>query len=134
MKIDPAAVRALRERRAWSQEQLAEVAGLSVRTVQRVETGGGASLDTRMALAAALEVTPAELCMEDPDAPRAAESASDTAPGTPPADQEFRTAIIVVGVAIVFLLSLLVGFLVGRDFADKADRQDCIAAGRTDCR
>ena len=53
MKIGPDIVRTLRERRAWSQEQLAEIAGLSVRTVQRVETGGGASLETRMALSAA---------------------------------------------------------------------------------
>src|SRR5690606_5676247 len=42
-----------RETRTWSQEQLAEVSGLSARTVQRVEEGVASSLDTRRALAAA---------------------------------------------------------------------------------
>ena len=39
MQIDASKIRAGRERRAWSQEQLAEVSGLSLRTIQRVETG-----------------------------------------------------------------------------------------------
>ncbi|EXF41780.1 hypothetical protein N035_002290 [Klebsiella pneumoniae EGD-HP19-C] len=32
-------VKQLRLQRAWSQEQLAEMAGLSVRTIQRIENG-----------------------------------------------------------------------------------------------
>jgi transcriptional regulator with XRE-family HTH domain len=32
-------VKQLRLQRAWSQEQLAELAGLSVRTIQRIENG-----------------------------------------------------------------------------------------------
>lgn len=46
-------VRAFREMRGWSQEQLAEISGLSARTVQRVEEGAPSSLDTRRALAVA---------------------------------------------------------------------------------
>jgi predicted transcriptional regulator len=53
MKIDSALVRKLREERAWSQEHLASVSGVSLRTIQRVEAEGTASLETRMALAAA---------------------------------------------------------------------------------
>ena len=49
-------VRTLREERAWSQEHLAAAAGLGLRTVQRVEADGNASLDTRMALASAFGV------------------------------------------------------------------------------
>lgn len=41
------------EMRGWSQEQLAEISGLSARTVQRVEEGAASSLDTRRALAVA---------------------------------------------------------------------------------
>ena len=37
MKIDAKQIRRLREERAWSQEHLATVAGLSLRTIQRVE-------------------------------------------------------------------------------------------------
>jgi transcriptional regulator with XRE-family HTH domain len=44
-----------RLRRAWSQEQLAEISGLSVRTVQRIEQGGTASLDTLKAIACAFD-------------------------------------------------------------------------------
>ncbi len=48
-----AVVRTFREMRNWSQEQLAEIAGLSARTVQRVEQGVPSSLDARRALAIA---------------------------------------------------------------------------------
>lgn len=61
MKIDPQKIRQLREARGWSQEHLAEVAGISARTVQRVEAEGNASHESRMAIAAALEIEAAEL-------------------------------------------------------------------------
>ncbi len=61
MKIDAATVRRLRESRAWSQEQLAEVAGVSVRTIQRVEADGSGSCETCMGLANAFECVPADL-------------------------------------------------------------------------
>lgn len=48
-------VRAFREARHWSQEQLAEISRLNVRTIQRVEKGEAASFDTRRALAGAFD-------------------------------------------------------------------------------
>jgi transcriptional regulator with XRE-family HTH domain len=48
-------IRLFREMRQWSQEQLAANSGLNVRTIQRVEQGLSASLDTRRALASAFE-------------------------------------------------------------------------------
>ena len=45
----------------WTQETLAEISGLTVRTVQRVERGEASSIDTRRALARAFR-------MEDIDA------------------------------------------------------------------
>ncbi|MBO0638704.1 helix-turn-helix domain-containing protein [Pantoea agglomerans] len=47
--------------RAWSQEQLAEMAGLSTRTVQRIENGERPGLETLSALAAVFEVNVADL-------------------------------------------------------------------------
>jgi transcriptional regulator with XRE-family HTH domain len=44
MKINGEAVRALRERKSWSQEHLANAFGLSLRTVQRLEADGMALL------------------------------------------------------------------------------------------
>lgn len=49
-------VRKLRLQRGWTQEQLAELAGLSVRSIQRIERGQAASLETLKSLAAVFEV------------------------------------------------------------------------------
>jgi transcriptional regulator with XRE-family HTH domain len=46
----------LREGRSWSQEQLAQFSGLSVRTIQRIERGHRASVESLKSLAATLEV------------------------------------------------------------------------------
>lgn len=75
MKIDSNQIRQLRESRGWSQEHLASLSGLSVRTVQRIETSGQASPESKMALAAAFGMAPQEL---DPEraAPASAAPAS----------------------------------------------------------
>lgn len=61
MMIDPNVVRELRSKKSWSQEDLAIASGLSLRTVQRVESEGSAALETRRALAGAFDVLPEEL-------------------------------------------------------------------------
>jgi transcriptional regulator with XRE-family HTH domain len=48
-------VRKLRLQRGWTQEQLAEFAGLSPRSIQRIERGYKPSLETAKALAAVFE-------------------------------------------------------------------------------
>jgi|SRR5690554_329024 len=54
-------VRTLRLQRGWSQEQLAELSGLSARTIQRIERGKPAGLETRKSLAAVFEIPLTEL-------------------------------------------------------------------------
>ena len=54
-------VRKLRLQRGWTQEDLARFAGLSVRSVQRVERGQHGSLETMKALAAVFETDVASL-------------------------------------------------------------------------
>jgi HTH-type transcriptional regulator, competence development regulator len=51
--------------RAWSQEQLAEMAGLSTRTVQRIENGDRPGLETLSALASVFGVSVSELTGSD---------------------------------------------------------------------
>jgi transcriptional regulator with XRE-family HTH domain len=68
MNVNGAAVRTHRESRSWSQEHLAKASGLSVRTVQRVEAEGVGSAETRLALAAALNVPVSELQFLPPNA------------------------------------------------------------------
>ncbi len=66
-------IRTLRENRGWSQEQLAQMSGVSVRTIQRIESGGRASLETLKCLAAVFETTIPDLrkdrTMTDHDKP-----------------------------------------------------------------
>jgi transcriptional regulator with XRE-family HTH domain len=46
-----------RLKRGWSQQQLAEVSGTSLRTIQRIEAGATPSLETLKCLAAVFEVS-----------------------------------------------------------------------------
>ncbi len=70
MKVDPSYIKAQREQRAWSQEHLAEVTGLGLRTIQRIETTGTASYESARSLAAVFEVEVAKLRDERPRADR----------------------------------------------------------------
>ena len=49
-------IKKLRKKKNWSQEQLAALCGVSLRTIQRVEAGNKASLETVKALASVFEV------------------------------------------------------------------------------
>jgi transcriptional regulator with XRE-family HTH domain len=51
----------LRLQRGWSQQQLAELSGLSTRTVQRIEGGHAASTESLKSLAAVFEIDFAQL-------------------------------------------------------------------------
>ena len=49
-------IQKLRLQRGWSQEQLAELSGLSVRTIQRLERGQQASVESLKSLGAVFEI------------------------------------------------------------------------------
>ena len=57
-------IRKLRLQRAWSQEQLSECSGLSVRTIQRIERGQKPSVESLKSLAAVFEVNITDLTQE----------------------------------------------------------------------
>jgi transcriptional regulator with XRE-family HTH domain len=57
-------VKKLRGRNGWTQEQLAECCALNVRTIQRVESGKKASLETLQSLASVFEVDISKLTEE----------------------------------------------------------------------
>ena len=61
MRINAQFVIALRKQKSWSQEELATVSGLNLRTIQRIESDGVASLQSRKALASAFDVAVDEL-------------------------------------------------------------------------
>ncbi|WP_424682689.1 DUF805 domain-containing protein [Frateuria sp. YIM B11624] len=63
MQIDSARLRELRAARQWSQEQVAELSGLNLRTIQRLESGAKVSTESLRALAAVFEVPAESLLM-----------------------------------------------------------------------
>lgn len=64
MLLDAEKVRATRLERGWTQEHLAGLCDVSVRTIQRTEKTGVASLETSNALAAVLETDRQALLMQ----------------------------------------------------------------------
>jgi transcriptional regulator with XRE-family HTH domain len=73
-------VQKLRLKKGWSQQQLADFSGLSVRTVQRIEAGQPASTETLKSLAAVFEVDFASL---NPEPPMTTATLSNTPINTP---------------------------------------------------
>lgn len=71
VKVDSNLIRAERENRGWSQSHLAEVAALSLRTIQRIEKTGSASFESLTALAAVFSVDVAALRANESAPPRA---------------------------------------------------------------
>ncbi len=59
-------IQKLRVDKGWSQEELAAHSGLSVRTIQRIENGKRASLESLKCLAAVFETQVSELIQEIP--------------------------------------------------------------------
>ena len=65
MKINAALVLQARKTRCWSQEELAIASGLNLRTIQRIEKESSASLQSKKALASALEIDVQDLDYEE---------------------------------------------------------------------
>ncbi|HXS52578.1 MAG TPA: helix-turn-helix transcriptional regulator [Usitatibacter sp.] len=68
LMIDSELIKAERQSRGWSQEQLAAAAGLGVRTIQRMESGSMASSESAKCLAAVFGVPFTRLVIQKPKA------------------------------------------------------------------
>ena len=66
MEINAESVRQERQRRGWTQQHLADAAGCSLRTVQRIEKQGLASNESVSALCAVFELERSVLLVDDP--------------------------------------------------------------------
>ena len=65
MKVNAELIIKLRKERSWSQDELAIASGLNLRTIQRVENDASASLQSKKALAAALDIDTRDLDNEE---------------------------------------------------------------------
>ncbi len=87
-------IQKLRLQRGWSQQQLAELSGLSVRTIQRIENGSAASTESLKSLASVFEIDFSTLSSEPamPDTPTPTSSPTHT----PSASQQEQLALLEV--------------------------------------
>jgi transcriptional regulator with XRE-family HTH domain len=133
MNTNAQLIRKLREDRAWSQEHLAAVAGLSARTIQRVEAEGSASAETRMAIATALDVEVGQLNRSsEPAATVASTAAALPAPaqwGGPGMVER-----VVWGLLVYVLVMGAFAYNIGKDAALRDGRADCLAKKAENCK
>jgi len=64
IKIDSSKLVALRKKMAWSQQHLADVSNLNVKTIQRLEKNGVGSYESIKSIAAAFNISPDKLQSE----------------------------------------------------------------------
>jgi transcriptional regulator with XRE-family HTH domain len=74
VKIKSRFMIAEREKRAWSQQHLADASVLALRTIQRIEASGTGSYESAIAIAASLDIPVADLRAIDESEPEAASS------------------------------------------------------------
>ncbi|GLQ20738.1 helix-turn-helix domain-containing protein [Algimonas porphyrae] len=77
---DASKIKRWREERHWSQDHLADLAGIGTRTVQRIEKGEAATYESVMALAAAFNVDVVALTV-DPNEQAKAEKITEASKG-----------------------------------------------------
>lgn len=66
MELESKKIKQLRLEHGWSQERLAKISGLSLRTIQRIEAGGSCSVESRLSLASTFDITPNALLSKTP--------------------------------------------------------------------
>lgn len=104
---DAEKIKRWREERMWSQEHLADLAGIGLRTVQRIENGDNASQDSVMALAAAFNVDVAALTMDpEAEAAKSAQKSLDEKAATVRLSLWIHLAGWVIGMAVFAAISL----------------------------
>lgn len=113
-------VRKLRLQRGWSQEHLAELVGVSVRTIQRIERGYSPGLETSKALASVFEVDVSTFISEESTVNKH-ENLSESATATVSEDEK-EAMLYVKGIKEFYdhlimyvIFALVFGFAMGDD-------------------
>jgi len=104
MKLDNAKLKTLRESKAWSQSHLAQISGISLRTIQRIEKTGIASPESFKSLCATFDIQVAELSVNEPQLQENESTASNV----------FRSKITSVdkkAAAVSFIIAFIIAFV-----------------------
>lgn len=99
MLIDKDIIKNTRRQRGWTQQQLADICDLNIRTIQRLEKTGVASMETTKALASVLEANVSALLVDS----RSTVSAS----------SETGNNTVLPYVAVIFLVAFALGYWLG---------------------
>lgn len=94
MKLDSVLLKSERRKRAWSQEHLADVSGLGLRTIQRIERSGVASYESVQALAAVFSLRIEDIAVP-PDEKQQGISMARVAAG-------FAAVVLITSTALIF--------------------------------
>jgi len=65
MQLNLQKLKQLRKSKAWSQSHLADIAGVSLRTIQRIEKSGVASPESVMSICAAYDLQTSDIIEDD---------------------------------------------------------------------
>ena len=107
-KADSAKIKRWREERSWSQEHLSVLAGIGLRTIQRIENGEKASQESILALAAAFNVDAMALSVDaEEEARQAAELKAEEAEASMRLAFYYHAASFVIVLAIFGFLALI---------------------------
>lgn len=106
-------VRKLRMEKGWSQEQLAQLSGLNIRTIQRIESGNKPGLETLKALAAVFDVDINQL-QQEPVMEQVAPQTLDRQPENPTPKSKLPHIPFWLGLA---QCAVLIAFLFGINLA-----------------
>ena len=108
VKVDSDKIKMWRKERLWTQEQIAEMAGVSLRTIQRIEKGEMASNDSVVALARVFKVDLNEITV---DAERQNENATAIKNAKGMKGLEMSFVIHAIGFAIGFTTLVVIDLL-----------------------
>ena len=95
MEINSDRIKSLRAANGWTQQHLADVCNVSVRTVQRVERHGAASKETALSLCAVFELTIEDIIQHQDD----------------PKPEQMENTISIYALVPVFIVGGVVGAL-----------------------
>lgn len=104
MQLNVQKLKQLRESKAWSQSQLADIAGISLRTVQRIEKTGAASNESVMSICSAYNIQVNDLVEQEETPTHAATSLLNM-------ESVKIDGMTIVATAVSFVIAFIVAFI-----------------------